>query len=383
MPKNPTAAHGACYECVGADHYKSACPRLNRALGQGGNRPNQALTINEGQGRGNNGNPTLRTTRREGEASHECKAEEQKLKDIAVVRNFSKVFPNDLSRLPPSREIEFHIDLIPGAMPVAKSPYRWRLLKWRSCQVNSRNSRTRFDLLKDKEEHEMHLGLILDLLKKEKLTRSTIRGNEQEMKFQTLKDKLCNALVLALPDGPEDFVVYCDASCQCLGCVLMQRGKVIAYTSRELKIHKKNYTTHDLELGIKSKILAYQNEESEVVNTPAEMLRGQDEHMECRSDGALYYMDQIWVPLMGMKKDIALYVSKCLTCSKVKAEHQKPSGLLQQLEIPEWKWERIAMDFITKFPRTSSGHNFIWVIMDILTKSTYYLPISEDLRWID
>ncbi|GJR94396.1 putative reverse transcriptase domain-containing protein [Tanacetum coccineum] len=74
-------------------------------------------------------------------------------------------------------------------------------------------------------------------------------GEEQELAFQTLKDKLCNAPVLALLDGPEDFVVYCDVSGIGLGCVLMQRGKVIAYVSRQLKIHEKNYTTHDLELG--------------------------------------------------------------------------------------------------------------------------------------
>ncbi|GJS33390.1 putative reverse transcriptase domain-containing protein [Tanacetum coccineum] len=74
-------------------------------------------------------------------------------------------------------------------------------------------------------------------------------GEEQEMTFQTLKDKLCNAPVLALPNGPKDFVVYCDASGIGLGYVLMQRGKVIAYASRQLKIHEENYTTHDLELG--------------------------------------------------------------------------------------------------------------------------------------
>ncbi|GJX79713.1 putative reverse transcriptase domain-containing protein, partial [Tanacetum coccineum] len=73
-------------------------------------------------------------------------------------------------------------------------------------------------------------------------------GEEQENAFQTLKDKLCNAPVLALPDGPEDFVVYCDTSGLGLGCVLMQRGKVIAYAFRQLKTHEKNYTTHDLEL---------------------------------------------------------------------------------------------------------------------------------------
>ncbi|GJU50683.1 putative reverse transcriptase domain-containing protein [Tanacetum coccineum] len=74
-------------------------------------------------------------------------------------------------------------------------------------------------------------------------------GEEQELAFQTLKDKLCNAPVLSLLYGPEDFVLYCDASRIGLGCVLMQRGKVIAYASRQLIIHEKNYTTHDLELG--------------------------------------------------------------------------------------------------------------------------------------
>ncbi|GJV60274.1 putative reverse transcriptase domain-containing protein [Tanacetum coccineum] len=208
-------------------------------------------------------------------------------------------------------------------------------------------------------------------------------GEEQELAFQTLKDKLCNALVLALLDGPEDFV---------------------------LKIHEENYTTHDLELGavvfalkiwriistilssIKNRILAPQKD---VVDEFAGLQKGLDEMIKQRSDGTLYYLDQIWVPLKGevrtlivdeahkskysvhpgadkmyydlrdrywwpgMKKDIIEYVSKCLTCLKVKAGNQRPSGLLQQPEIPIWKWERIAMDFVTKFPRTSSGHDTI------------------------
>nr|GFA20209.1 retrotransposon protein, putative, Ty3-gypsy subclass [Tanacetum cinerariifolium] len=79
------------------------------------------------------------------------------------------------------------------------------------------------------------------------LTRKTFDwGEEWENAFQTLKDKLCNAPVLPLLDGPKDFVIYCDASGLGLGCVLMQKGKVIAYASRQLKIHEKNYTTHDL-----------------------------------------------------------------------------------------------------------------------------------------
>ncbi|GJZ04061.1 putative reverse transcriptase domain-containing protein [Tanacetum coccineum] len=85
-----------------------------------------------------------------------------------------------------------------------------------------------------------------------------------------------------------------------------------------------------------------------------------------------------WWP--NMKADIATYVSKCLTCAKVKAEHQKPSGLLQQPEIPVWKWERITMDFITKLPRTPSGYDSIWVIVDRLTKSAHFIPMNEKYK---
>ncbi|GJR69370.1 reverse transcriptase domain-containing protein [Tanacetum coccineum] len=78
-----------------------------------------------------------------------------------------------------------------------------------------------------------------------------------------------------------------------------------------------------------------------------------------------------------MKAIIAEYVGKCLTCSRVKAECQKPSGLLIQPEIPTWKWERIMMDFITKLLKTSSGHDTIWVIVDRLTKSAHFIPTRE------
>ncbi|GKB99624.1 putative reverse transcriptase domain-containing protein [Tanacetum coccineum] len=88
--------------------------------------------------------------------------------------------------------------------------------------------------------------------------------------------------------------------------------------------------------------------------------------------------DRYWWP--GMKKDIAVYVSKCLTCLKIKGKYQSPSGLPQQPEIPKWKWERIVMDFVTKLPRTSSGHDTIWVIVDWLTKSAHFLPMREDYK---
>ncbi|GJV19359.1 putative reverse transcriptase domain-containing protein [Tanacetum coccineum] len=95
------------------------------------------------------------------------------------------------------------------------------------------------------------------------------------------------------------------------------------------------------------------------------------------SDKMYQYIKKLyWWP--NMKADIATYVSKCLTCLKVKAEHQKQSGLLVQLEIPQWKWDNITMDFITKLSRKSSGYDTIWVIVDRLTKSTHFLPMREN-----
>ncbi|GKA96441.1 putative reverse transcriptase domain, ribonuclease H-like domain, aspartic peptidase domain protein [Tanacetum coccineum] len=142
-----------------------------------------------------------------------------------------------------------------------------------------------------------------------------------------------------------------------------------------------------------------------------ENLRGMDKSFEIRPDGTRCIKNRIWLPLFGglrdlivheshksrysihpgshkmyhdlkklywwpnMKAIIAEYVSKCLTCSRVKAECQKPSGLLIQLKIPMWKWERITMDFLTKLPKTSTGHDAIWVIVDRLTKSAHFIPI--------
>nr|GFC25184.1 putative reverse transcriptase domain-containing protein [Tanacetum cinerariifolium] len=116
---------------------------------------------------------------------------------------------------------------------------------------------------KNRKEHEGHLKLILKLLKEEELyakfskcefwlSKKSVKfdwGEKAEAAFQLLKQKLCSAPILALPEGSENFVVYCDALHKGLGAVLMQKEKVIAYASRQLKVHEKNYTTHDLELG--------------------------------------------------------------------------------------------------------------------------------------
>ncbi|GKB10018.1 putative reverse transcriptase domain-containing protein [Tanacetum coccineum] len=114
-------------------------------------------------------------------------------------------------------------------------------------------------------------------------------------------------------------------------------------------------------------------------------LRGLIMHESHKSKYSIHYgSDKMYQDLKklywwpNMKAEIATYVSKCLTCARVKIEYQKPSGLLVQPEIPQWKWENITMDFVTKFPRTATGQDTIWVIVGRLTKSTHFLPMRED-----
>ncbi|GKD49612.1 putative reverse transcriptase domain-containing protein, partial [Tanacetum coccineum] len=193
------------------------------------------------------------------------KAKEKKQEEIMVVRDFPEVFLDDLSGLPPVREIKFQIELVPRAMPVAKSPYHLAPSELEELS-GFHETLVIIEAIKSWEaprtpsevcsflrlagyyhrfiENFSKIAKLLTILTQKSKTFDW--GEERENAFQTLKDKLCNAPVLALPDGLKDFMVYCDASGFGLGCVLMQRGKVITYASRQLKIHEKNYTTQDL-----------------------------------------------------------------------------------------------------------------------------------------
>ncbi|GKE85577.1 putative reverse transcriptase domain-containing protein [Tanacetum coccineum] len=158
---------------------------------------------------------------------------------------------------------------------------------------------------------------------------------------------------------------------------MRQRRWIELFSDYDCKIHY-----HPGKANVVADALS-RKERKEAVDESVGLQKGLDEMIKQRNDETLYYLDRIWVPLKGepgMKKDIAEYVSKCLTCLTVKAEHQRPSGLLQQPKIPVWKWEGIAMDFVTKFPRTSSGHDTIWVIVNRLTNYAYFLPMREDYK---
>ncbi|GJU82894.1 reverse transcriptase domain-containing protein [Tanacetum coccineum] len=245
-------------------------------------------------------------------------------------------------------------------------------------------------------------------------------------------------------DGLEDFVVYYDAYGLGLGYVLMQRGKVIAYAFRQLKIHEKNYTTHDWELGAVvfalkiwrhylygTKSVIYTDHKSlqhifshkelnmrqrrwielfsdydceihyhpgkanavadalaaqkEASDESVGLQKGLDEMIELRNDGVLYYLDQIWVPLKG---DVRTLIMDEAHKSKYYV-HPGADKMYYDLRDRYWwpgmkkdiaVYEGIALDFVTKLPRTSSGHDTIWVIVDRLTKSAHFLPMREDYK---
>nr|GEW00803.1 hypothetical protein [Tanacetum cinerariifolium] len=364
---------------------------------------------------------------------------ERRLEDVPVICKFPDVFPEDLPGLPPPRQVEFEIELVPGAAPVARAPYRLEPSEMK--ELAKQLTRYGHYEFQNKEEHEEHLRIILELLQKEKLYTKFLkcefwldsvkflghvinsqgvhvdpskveaikswtapksptevrqflglagyhrRGEEEEEAFQLLKDKLCSAPILALPEGFEDFVVYCDASLK--GAVVFalrlwrhylygvnEDGWIELLSDYDCEIHY-----HPRKANVVADALS--RKEMEKPLRKEDLGRMQKDLIMHESHKSKYsihprstkmYQDLrklYWWP--NMKADIATYVGQCLTCAKVKAEHLKPSGLLQQLDIPKWKWENVTMDFVTGLPRTPSGYDLIWVIVDRLTKSAHFL----------
>ncbi|GJV64256.1 putative reverse transcriptase domain-containing protein [Tanacetum coccineum] len=418
------------------------------------------------------------------------KSEKKQLEDVPIVKNFPEVFPKDLLGAFRQRLHKTQFLTLESSSLICQEEGWIHSNVHRLLRAEQANGEESLSTPKDwnKKEHEEHL--------------------KAEAVFQLINQKLCSALILDLLEGSKDFIVYCDALIKGLGAVLMQREKVIAYALCQLKIHEKNYTTHDLELesvvfalkiwrhylyGTKCTVftnhkslqhildqkdlntrqrrwlellsdydceIRYHLEKANIVadalsrkqrNKPLrvralvmtigfnllkkileaqievqkqENLKNKDvggmirkdipkEKLEPRMDGTLCLNGRSWLPCYGdlrtmimheyhkskysihpgsdkmyqdmkklywwpnMKADITTYVSKCLTCAKVKAEHQRPSGFLVQPEIPQWKWDNITMYFITKLPKSSQGYDTIWVIVDRLTKSAIFVPMRE------
>nr|GEY35501.1 hypothetical protein [Tanacetum cinerariifolium] len=208
---------------------------------------------------------------------------------------------------------------------------------------------------KNKKEHEEHLRIILELLQKEKLYA---KFSKCEFWLDSMKflGHVINSQGVHVDPAKANFVA--DALSR------KEREKPLRVRSLVLTDHK----------GLMQQILEAQVKSLKDENVQKEDLgRMQKQIFEIRSNGIRYHDKRIWLPLHGGLWDLIMH-DQYLTCAKVKAKHLKPSGLLQQPEIPEWKWENVTMDFVTGLPRTPSGYDSIWVIVDRLTKSAHFLP---------
>ncbi|GJV29381.1 putative reverse transcriptase domain-containing protein [Tanacetum coccineum] len=421
--KNPTADKNqqilTCYECGSLGHYRSNCPKLKFR--------NSVDKYWKGKARGDSSVTTFNVNVLVVNVScHDSLCREDRSYSLG---NETLI---DLPGIPSARQLEFQIDLIPGVEPVARAPYRlapsemkelsnqlkelsdqgfirpgsspwgasvlfvkkkdgsfWMCIDYR--ELNKLTMKNRYPLPRiddlfdqlqrlsvyskidlrsgyhqlrvreeyisktafrtryghyefqvmlfgltnapaDKQEHEEHLKLILELLKKE---QSYAKFSKCE--FWIPKEKLSNAPILALPEGSEDFIVYCDASIKGLGAVLCKEKRTLIMHES----HKSKYYVHP------------------------------------GSDKMYQDMKQLYC-WPNIKADIATYVSKCLTYLKVKAEHQKPSGLLVQPKIPQWKWDNITMYFVTKLLKMLSGSDTIWVLAKVATVA-YRLELPQQL----
>ncbi|GKC23300.1 putative reverse transcriptase domain-containing protein [Tanacetum coccineum] len=389
--------------------------------------------------------------------------EEKQLKDLPIMRYFSEVFLEELPRLPPARQVKFQIDLVPGAAPVTRAPYRLapaemkelsdqlkeisdkgfiRLSSspWGAPVLFVKKKDGSFRMCIDYKEHERHLKTILELLKEEKLyakfskcefgikmvqflghvsdskgihvdsekikaikdwaspiTPTEIRQflgltgyyqrfiegfskiaksfteltqkfdweEEKEAAFQFLKQKLCDAPILALPEGSDGFIVYCDTSHKGLGAVLMQREKVIAYASRQLKIHEKNYTTHDLELGVV--VFALKIWRHYLYGTKCTVFTDHKSLPHILDQTELNKRQRCWLELLS---DYACEFRYHLGKVNIVADALSRKERIRPLRVR-------ALVMTIGLLRTSSGYDTIWVIVDRLTKSAHFLPMKK------
>ncbi|GJT99820.1 putative reverse transcriptase domain-containing protein [Tanacetum coccineum] len=403
----------------------------------------------------------------------EDKSKKKRLEDVPIVQDFPEVFPEDLPGLPPTRQVEFQIDLVPGAAPVARAPYRlapskmkelseqlkelsnkgfirpsfpnpvlqgssvyskidlrsgYHQLRVREEDIPKTAFRTRYghyefqvmpfgltnapavfmDLMnrflghvidsegihvdpakiesikdwtspKSPTEIRQFLGLagyyrrFIEGFSKiakpmTKLTQKKVKfewGDKQEAAFQLLKQKLCSAPILALPEGSEDFIAYCDASKKGLGRV----------DAREKRGVRSQDAGDIIYSGTKCAKPENIKSEERWGNVDENMLKisraiRENKSLEPRAAGTLCLNDRSWLPLGDLCTEIMheSYISKIL--------YHPPSGLLVQPKIPEWKWDNITMDFVAKLPKLSQGYDTIWIV-DRLTKSAIFTPIRR------
>nr|GEW63802.1 hypothetical protein [Tanacetum cinerariifolium] len=310
-----------------------------------------------------------------------------------------KVFLEDFPGLPPARLVEFQIDLVLGAAPVARAPYRLAQAEMQelSTQLQEHSDRG-FIRPRSRVYSKIDLRSGYPQLRvyEEYIPKTTFKTYYGHYKFQIMPFGLTNApavfmdlmnrvckpyldrFLIVLID---DILIYSKSRKEHEGDLrpmtkLTQKSvkfdwgekAEVAFQSLKQKLCSAPI------LALPKEILSAESEDRKEKNFSNEDMHGVIKKLEPRADGTLCLNNQSWISFY----EIATYVNKCLTCTKVNIEYQKPSGLLGQPEIPQWKWENITMDFVTKLPKTATSQDTIWVIIDRLTKSTHFLPMKED-----
>ncbi|WVZ84369.1 hypothetical protein U9M48_031408 [Paspalum notatum var. saurae] len=241
---------------------------------------------------------------------------------------------------------------------------------------------------------------------------------EKGVPFIWTKERQAAFDEFTLPDLTKSFTVYCDASKEGLGCVLMQEGKMPFELCAEFEslnlgfVHHTTVATFEAEPTLEQEIRNHQKTDEKIQEIREQIKLGKAPHFREDEQGTVWYKNRICVPYMDSIKKLILseahdtaysihpgstkmyhdlkerfwwyrmkrangeYVAVCDTCRRVKAEHRDPAGLLQPLKIQEWKWEEISMDFIVGLPRTQKGYNSIWVVVDRLTKVAHFIPVN-------
>ncbi|KAF3661735.1 putative UDP-glycosyltransferase 85A1-like [Capsicum annuum] len=286
-----------------------------------------------------------------------------------VVNEYSEVFPENHPGIPPKREIDFDINLLPDTQPYSYA--RKMVLSGRFVE-----------------------GFYSITSPMSRLTQNKVKfqwSDPCEKSFQELKTRLTSAPVLALPDSSDGFIVYCDASKVGLGCVLMQHGKGVhvdmftdhkslqyVFSQKDLNLRQRRWL--ELLKDYDMSVLYHSGKANIVANALSRMSTGSVAHVEDskkKLSQEIHQLARLGVRLVDSEEgDIWVPSSSELSLVfEVKIEHQKSSGSMQEFCIPTWMWEEVNMDFVMGLPLTHRQHDSVWVIIDRMTKSAHFLSV--------